>query len=162
MRYIPGSEFVDTREDLLETGEENVNDLKDMDEKLKTRIENLKDMVLYRFGSTGVNQVLTRASEVLGLVPVFLVKNIGSFGSGEAGAGSDRSAVFRDCVLVNKGSTVGDVYRKTMGDAPLAFTETVGGVRVGEEDEVRFGKNDVSLMKPFQDHAGRYADRLTY
>ena len=145
VQYIPGSEFVDTREDLLENGTPaNEIELKEMDEKLKGRIENLKDMVLFRFGSTGVNQVLFRASEVLGLVPVFPVRNIGSFGSGEAGAGAERSVVFRDCVLVNKGSTVGDVYRKVMGDAPLAFTETVGGVRVSEDELVGVGKNDVS------------------
>lgn len=148
VRYIPGSEFVDTHEDLLEISEEEAGGLKELDEKLKTRIENLKDMVLYRFGSTGVNQVLTRASEVLGLVPVFPVKNISTFGSGEPGAaGGDRAAVFRDCVLVKKGSTVGDVYRKIMGDAPLAFTETVGGVRVGEEDEIQAGKNDILTFR---------------
>lgn len=144
IRYIPGSEFVDTREDLIEQGEEDGGGLKEMDEKLKTRIENLKDMVLYRFGSTGVNQVLTRASEVLGLVPVFLVRNISTFGSGEAGSGGERSAVFRDCVLVKKGTTVGDVYRKVMGDAPLAYVDTVAGVRVSEDDLVSVGKNDVS------------------
>ena len=144
VRYIPGSEFVDTREDLLETGEDDVGGLKELDEKLRTRIENLKDMVLFRFGSTGVNQVLTRASEILGLVPVFPVRNIGTFGSGEAGLAAERAPVFRDCVLVKKGSTVGDVYRKIMGDAPLAYVESVGGVRVSEEDEVRVGRNDVS------------------
>jgi ribosome-binding ATPase len=144
VRYIPGSEFVDTREDLIEQGEQDGGGLKEMDEKLKTRIENLKDMVLYRFGSTGVNQVLTRASEVLGLVPVFPVRNIGTFGSGDAGQAGERAAVFRDCVLVKKGSTVREVYRKIMGDAPLAYVETVGGVRVSEEDEVGIGKNDVS------------------
>jgi hypothetical protein len=47
--------------------------------------------------------------------------------------------------LIKKGSTVGDVYRKVMGDAPLAYVETVGGVRVSEDDEVAPGKNDVSL-----------------
>jgi hypothetical protein len=47
--------------------------------------------------------------------------------------------------LVKKGSTVGDVYRKVMGDAPLAFVETVGGVRVSEGEEVAVGKNDVSF-----------------
>ena len=52
--------------------------------------------------------------------------------------------MFRDCVLVKKGSTVGDVYRKVMGDAPMAYVETTGGVRVSEDDEVRVGKNDVS------------------
>lgn len=145
VKYIPGSEFVDTKDDLAELGEKaEAEKLKELDEKLKTRIENLKDMVLFRFGSTGVNQVLTRASEVLGLVPVFPVRNIGTFGSGEAGQAGERAAVFRDCVLVKKNSTVGDVYRKVMGDAPLAYVEGVGGVRVSEEDEVRVGKNDVS------------------
>ncbi|KAF2722509.1 P-loop containing nucleoside triphosphate hydrolase protein [Polychaeton citri CBS 116435] len=148
IKYIPGSEFVDVREDLIEQGDETGGGLKELDEKLKTRIENLKDMVLFRFGSTGVNQVLTRASEVLGLVPVFPVRNVGTFGSGEAGtAGGDRAAVFRDCVLIKKGSTVGDVYRKVMGDAPLAYSETVGGVRVSEDDEVAVGKNDILSFK---------------
>jgi hypothetical protein len=38
---------------------------------------------------------------------------------------------------------VGDVYRKVMGDAPLAYVETAGGVRVAEDDVVAVGKNDV-------------------
>ena len=146
VKYIPGSEFVDTKGDLAQLGDTaEAEKLKDLDDKLKTRIENLKDMVLFRFGSTGVNQVLTRASEVLGLVPVFPVRNIGTFGSGEAGQAGERAPVFRDCVLVRKGSTVGDVYRKIMGDAPLAYVEGVGGVRVSEEDEVGVGRNDVSV-----------------
>lgn len=140
VNYIEGSEIVDTREDLIEAGDPDGGGLKECDEKLKTRIDNLKDMVLYRFGSTGVNQVLSRAAEMLGLVPVFPVKNSTSFASGER-----ESGVFRDCVLVKKGATVGDVYRKVMGDAPLAYADTVGGVRVSEEDEVKVGKNDVSI-----------------
>lgn len=117
IRYTEGSEFVDTREDLIEMGESEGGGLKELDEKLKTqvtdltctiltaslltsrrRIENLKDMVLYRFGSTGVVQVLSRAAELLGLVPVFPVRNINTFSSGSAGS----NAVFRDCVLVKK------------------------------------------------------------
>lgn len=43
-----------------------------------------------------------------------------------------------------RGSTVGDVYRKVMGDAPLAYAETTGGVKVAEDDLVAVGKNDVS------------------
>ncbi|KXL41749.1 MAG: hypothetical protein FE78DRAFT_35031 [Acidomyces sp. 'richmondensis'] len=149
IRYTPGSDVVETREDLLqEDPDGDGGGLKEMDEKLRTRMENLKDMVLYRFGSTGVNQVLTRAAEVLGLVPVYPVKNILTFGSGEPGAaGGERAPVFRDCVLVRKGSTVGDVYRKVMGDAPLAFVETVGGVRVGGDEVVEAGKNDILSFK---------------
>lgn len=140
VRYTEGSEFVDTREDLVEMGEVDGGGLKEMDEKLKARIENLKDMVLYRFGSTGVVQVLSRAAELLGLVPVFPVKNINGFG---AGAGSN--SVFRDCVLVKKGTTVKECGRKVMGDAPLAYVEEAGGIRVSEDEVVEVGKHDVGL-----------------
>ncbi|CAD6570375.1 MAG: hypothetical protein ASARMPRED_003668 [Alectoria sarmentosa] len=142
VRYVEGSELVDTREDLVEMGEADGGGLKELDEKLKTRIENLKDMVLYRFGSTGVVQVLSRAAELLGLVPVFPVRNIHGFG---AGAGSN--AVFRDCVLVQKGTTVRDCARKIMGDAPLAYVEGAGAVRVSEDEVVEVGKNDVLSFK---------------
>ena len=46
-----------------------------------------------------------------------------------------------------RGSTVGDVFRKVMGDAPLAYVETTGGMRVSEEDVVVSEKNDVGMHK---------------
>jgi ribosome-binding ATPase YchF (GTP1/OBG family) len=154
IKYIEGSEFVDTREDLIDMGDPDGGGLKEMDEKLKTRVENLKDMVLYRFGSTGVVQCLSRAAELLGLVPVFPVRNIHTYASGAG------SAVFRDCVLVKKcafpfpdelkhtltmsrGSTVGDVANKVMGDVPISYIEGVGGTRVSEDEVVEVGKHDV-------------------
>lgn len=140
IRYTEGSEFVDTREDLIADGDPDGGGLKELDEKNKNRIENLKDMVLYRFGSTGVNQVLTKAAEILGLVPVFPVRNTTTFGSGAA----DSKAVFRDCVLVKKNSTVADVGKKIMGDAPIAYIEGVGSIRVAEDHIVSVGKDDVS------------------
>jgi ribosome-binding ATPase len=143
VRYTEGSEFVDTREDLIADGDPTGGGLKEMDEKLKTRVENLKDMVLYRFGSTGVNQVLSKAAELLGLVPVFPVKDVPNFSSGT----SRTDAVFRDCVLVKKNTTVAEVARKVMGDAPLAYVEGAGGTRVSEDDIVAVGKNDVRAPK---------------
>ncbi len=139
IKYTEGSEFVDTREDLIANGDPDGGGLKEMDDKNKNRIENLKDMVLYRFGSTGVVQVLSKAADLLGLVPVFPVRNVTTFGSGA----TDSKAVFRDCVLVKKGSTVADVARKCMGDAPIAFVEGIGSTRVSEDDTVTVGKNDV-------------------
>ena len=113
---------------------------KELDEKNRNRIENLKDMVLYRFGSTGVVQVLSKAADLLGLTPVFPVRNTTTFGSGA----NDSKFVFRDCVLVKRGSTVADVGKKIMGDAPIAYIEGVGGIRVAEDQLVGVGKNDVS------------------
>ncbi|KAK1146521.1 hypothetical protein N8T08_002951 [Aspergillus melleus] len=142
IKYVEGSEFLDTREDLIDMGDADGGGLKEMDEKLKNRVENMKDMVLYRFGSTGVVQCLSRAAELLGLVPVFPVRNISTFSSGAG------SAVFRDCVLVKKNSTVGYVAHKVMGDVPISYIEGVGGVRVSEDDIVAVGKHDVLSFKP--------------
>lgn len=41
IRYTEGSEFVDTREDLIEMGEADGCGLKEMDEKLKTQVTDL-------------------------------------------------------------------------------------------------------------------------
>uniref|UniRef100_A0A0B7KC54 Obg-like GTPase YGR210-like G4 motif-containing domain-containing protein n=1 Tax=Bionectria ochroleuca TaxID=29856 RepID=A0A0B7KC54_BIOOC len=143
IKYVEGSEFVDTKEDLIEQGDPTGGGLKDLDEKNRNRIENLKDMVLYRFGSTGVVQVLSKAAELLGLVPVFPVRNTSTFTSGAA----ESKFVFRDCVLVKKGSTVGDVAKKVMGDAPIAYVEGIGNMRVSEDDFVAVGKNDILSFK---------------
>ena len=144
VKYVEGSDLVDTRDDLVELGDPGGGGLKELDDKLKARIENLRDMVLFRFGSTGVVQVLSRAADLLGLVPVFPIRNIHSFGAGGVGSAEGGSGpVFRDCVLVKKGTTVREVARKVMGDAPLAYVEGTGGVRVSEEEVVGVGKCDV-------------------
>ncbi|KAF8002175.1 hypothetical protein HF325_003140 [Metschnikowia pulcherrima] len=131
IKYELGTEFIDTAEDLPDAG------LRELDEKLANRIENIKDLVLYRFGSTGVVQLLQTAAEVLDLVPVYPVRNINTFG------GATGPNVFRDCVLVKRGTPVIQVARKIMGDVTIAAIEGVGGTRVGEEDTVDKGKNDV-------------------
>ncbi|KAI5811356.1 GTP-binding protein-like protein [Peziza echinospora] len=147
IRYQEGSEFVDTREDLIADGDPDGGGLKEMDDKLKARIENLRDMVLYRFGSTGVVQVLIRAGELLGLTPVFPIRNIHSLASNAATTGGNKDALFRDCVLVPRNTTVAQAARKCMGDVPIAYIEGVGGVRVGEDELVGVGKNDVLSFK---------------
>ena len=148
IKYREGAEYLDTREDLIEQGDpEAGGSLKEMDDKLKTRVENLKDMVLYRFGSTGVVQVLTRAAQLLGLVPVFPVRNIHTYGTGTHLV---RQLYFETAYLSRKGSTVSDVARKVMGDAPIAFVEGDGGRRVAEDQPIVVGKNDILSF-----HVGR-------
>ena len=83
-------------------------------------------------------------AEILGLVPVFPVRNTTTFTSGANE--SANKAVFRDCVLVKKNSTVADVARKIMGDAPIAYVEGAGGIRVAEDQIVTVGKNDVGNL----------------
>ncbi|CDO94802.1 unnamed protein product [Kluyveromyces dobzhanskii CBS 2104] len=133
INYEQGTEFVDTFED--------DDKLKPLDEKLIQRIEIIRDLVLYRFGSTGVVQVLQAAAGALSLIPVYTVRNIHTF------TGGNGENVFRDCFLVKRGTTVGKVATYIMGDVTVAAIETVGGIRVSEDDKVYDGVNDILTFK---------------
>lgn len=135
IRYEEGTEFVDTCED-------DPENLKPLDEKILGRIEGIRDLVLYRFGSTGVVQVLQAATDILNLIPVYAVRNIQTF------QGGNGQNVFRDCFLVKKNTPVGKVTRYIMGtEVTIAAIETVGGVRVSEDALVEPGKNDILSFK---------------
>ncbi|ANZ74712.1 BA75_00985T0 [Komagataella pastoris] len=136
IHYEEGTEFVDTYEDL---GEDS--GLKPLDEKLAQRIETIRDLVLYRFGSTGVVQVLQVAVGVLDLIPVYTVRNITTF------TGNSGTNVFRDCVLLRRGTPVGSVARYIMGEVTIAVIEGVGGKRISEDDLIDSGKNDILSFK---------------
>lgn len=136
IKYEEGTEFIDTKQDLPDDP-----DLKDIDEKILNRIDNIRDLVLYRFGSTGVVQVLQAATEVLELIPVYTVRNINSF------TGGNGTNVFRDCTLLRKGTPISKVARQIMGDVTIAAIEGVGGVRISEDDTIDVGKNDILSFK---------------
>jgi ribosome-binding ATPase YchF (GTP1/OBG family) len=71
--YEEGTEFFTTHED--------DSSLKPMDEKTKSRLEKVQDMVLFRFGHTGVQETLQTVVKVLGLIPIFPVRNVNNFSS---------------------------------------------------------------------------------
>ncbi|KAK9382649.1 P-loop containing nucleoside triphosphate hydrolase protein [Kockiozyma suomiensis] len=112
------------------------------DERLQERINTLRDMLFYRWGSTGVIRALQAAANALHLIPVFSVRNIHNFKNSDSDDG-----VFKDCTLVKRGTHVESVVRRIMGDIPVAFIEGLGGTRVAMSDTVEEGKNDILCFK---------------
>jgi ribosome-binding ATPase YchF (GTP1/OBG family) len=106
IRYAEGTDAVDTHADLVADGDPTGGGLRPMDDKLAGRLEKLRDLVLFRFGSTGAAEVLKRAAGLLGLVPVFPVRSVHGLGAssadGAAAGGAEKKKVFRDCVLVKR------------------------------------------------------------
>jgi ribosome-binding ATPase YchF (GTP1/OBG family) len=91
-----------------------------------SRIEKVQDLVLYRYGSTGVQDVILKAVEVLGLVPAFPVKSLTTF------ANANGKGVFRDCVLLWPGTTViefADIVHPEIAKHYLG-AETIGNRKV--------------------------------
>ncbi|KAK9479832.1 P-loop containing nucleoside triphosphate hydrolase protein [Lipomyces japonicus] len=138
VHYEDGGSDVITRED----DERELYNLKQMDERLSAKVENLRDSLFYRWPGTGVIKALQAAAKTLQLIPVFSVRNIHNF----TNSNTD-DAVFKDCVLVKRGTQVGDVVRRIMGDIPIAFVEGLGGIRVAKADVVSEGKNDILCFK---------------
>jgi ribosome-binding ATPase YchF (GTP1/OBG family) len=53
--------------------------LKEPDAKIARRLENIRDLVLYRFNGTGIQDALKRATEIVGLIPMYPVANLNNF-----------------------------------------------------------------------------------
>jgi ribosome-binding ATPase YchF (GTP1/OBG family) len=115
-----------------------------MDEKMRARLEKVQDMVLFRFGHTGVQETLQTVVKVLGLVPVFPVRNVNNFSSALAGR---HAGVFRDCFYVRPGTTMRQLAGLVHPDLEkyYLYAETVGNVRLGEDDIVTMENNIVSF-----------------
>ncbi|KAF9079695.1 hypothetical protein BGX29_007942 [Mortierella sp. GBA35] len=139
IQYEEGTDNVQTKEDLPDS------DLKPLDEKLQNRIEKVQDLVLYRYGSTGVQDVVLKAVEVLGLVPAFPVKSLSTF------ANTNGKGVFRDCVLLWPGTTVlefADIVHPEIAKHYLG-AETIGNRKIGEDDVITL-ENNIICFKTSQ------------
>ncbi|CAO3565819.1 unnamed protein product [Mortierella alpina] len=137
--YEEGTDNVQTKEDLPDS------DLKPLDDKLQSRIEKVQDLVLYRYGSTGVQDVVLKAVEVLGLVPAFPVKSLTTF------ANANGKGVFRDCVLLWPGTTVlefAEIVHPEIAKHYLG-AETIGNRKIGEDDEIT-RENNIICFKTSQ------------
>ncbi|KAG2217485.1 hypothetical protein INT45_010771 [Circinella minor] len=133
IKYIDGTDIVETKEDLPDS------DLKPMDDKLKNRVEKVQDLVLFRYGSTGVQEVLGKAIELLGVSPVYPVKNVSTFSS----TNSTKPGAFRDCILVWPGTTVRGFAKILHAeiDKYYLYAETVGNMRLSEEAVINNSNN---------------------
>ncbi|KAJ1912311.1 hypothetical protein H4219_005657 [Mycoemilia scoparia] len=122
--------------------------LKKADGRTFDRLEEIRDLVLFRYGSTGVQDVIVRAVRALRMIPVFPVKNVTNF-TNKSSSGDGSGAAFVDCVLVREGTTVRQVAGmvNSILDKQYAGAETVGGLQLGENDVIVPKKNDVLSFK---------------
>ncbi|WP_048148305.1 redox-regulated ATPase YchF [Palaeococcus ferrophilus] len=119
-------------------GESDFKVLKPLNEKQRKGLELIKEKVLDRFGSTGVQEVINRATfELLKLVPVYPVED-------EHKLTDQFGNVLPHVHLLPKGSTPRDLAYKVHTDLGKTFLYAVNAKthrRVGEDYELEF--NDV-------------------
>ncbi|KAK1936403.1 putative GTP binding protein [Babesia divergens] len=117
--------------------------LKLPDDKLRNRLNNIRDLVLYRFGSTGVTRALNAATKAAGIVCVFPVKNLKTFGDDD-----DSRKAFRECVTVMPGTTVRDFANSLHAEIGRNFCKALGasGMQLSEDKVLTSEDNVISII----------------
>jgi ribosome-binding ATPase YchF (GTP1/OBG family) len=78
------------------SGSDEVKELGALDDKQKKQLESIRDLILFRFGSTGVVNAVNAAVRNACVVPVYIVSSIHNFG---ARAGEGCFKVTNKCVF---------------------------------------------------------------
>ncbi len=126
-----------------QSGADEVKVVGTLDEKQSKQLEQIRDLILYRFGSTGVVAALNAAVRNARVVPVYLVGSIHSFGPR---TGTSSEGCFRDVLVMREGSSVGDVAELVSGQE-LEFAECgQTGQRIGEDTIVTPNNNVIRLV----------------
>eukprot|EP00744_Colponema_vietnamica_P012867 GILI01018048.1.p1 GENE.GILI01018048.1~~GILI01018048.1.p1 ORF type:complete len:189 (-),score=15.14 GILI01018048.1:33-566(-) len=115
---------------------------KNVDDKVRGRLEKIIDMVLFRHGSTGVHKAIKKAVELRKLVPAYPVKNLNSFTVDRSGS------AFPDCFLLHPRTTVREFARMLSPDIErnLMYAEGPDGRRVAGDDEIDNNNNILKFV----------------
>ncbi|GBE62442.1 GTP binding protein [Babesia ovata] len=117
--------------------------LKPVDDKLRHRLRNIRDLVLYRFGSTGVTKALNEAIKAAGIVCMYPVKSLKTFGDDD-----DSTKAFRTCITVMPGTTVREFANMLGPEIGRNFCKAVGvsGMQLAEDKVLTEEDNVVSIV----------------
>ncbi|TYZ61313.1 hypothetical protein PybrP1_010537 [[Pythium] brassicae (nom. inval.)] len=139
IRYEPGSMFyatagdADADADSADSAGSGAAPLRPAEKKIAKRLERISDMVLFRYGSTGVRAAINAAVELSNSVVVYPVKSLKNFSTDAGGKG-----VFGDAVMVRRGTTVRELAYKVSQfiGANLAYAEGEDGRRLAEDEPI--------------------------
>lgn len=135
IKYYEGTDSFDTFE--------QDSTLTPLDGKTSSRLEKVQDLVLFRYGNTGVQELLQTVVKALGLIPVYTVGNVNNFTSSTG----NKSGVFRDCVWIRPGTTVRQLAGMINPDLDkyYNYAETIGNIKLGEDDIITQENNIISI-----------------
>lgn len=112
-----------------------------MDEKQKMRLEKINDLILLRYGTTGVQDAIKKAVEIKNLTPIYPVKSLHNFTC------DGSKAVFQDCMLIYPHTTVREFTGMLSSEMEKHFlyAEGLSGQRMGEDEELTAENNIIKI-----------------
>ncbi|KAG6610965.1 putative GTP-binding protein, partial [Phytophthora cinnamomi] len=101
-----------------------------VEKKIHRRLERISDMVLFRYGSSGVRAAINAAVELADVVVVYPVKSLKSFATNTT-PGTTNKGIFADAVIVKRGTTIKELAFRVSQflGSNLAYAEGEDGRR---------------------------------
>lgn len=134
IRYEPGAMGYTTVQDDEHDALARQRPLKALAPPLQKRLDRIADLVLFRFGGTGVRAAINRAVALADLVVVYPVASLTSFATSTTPSAQDKG-IFADAVLVKRGTTIKDVAARVLS-SPLAYAEGEDGRKRAEDERL--------------------------
>ncbi|MEM4662716.1 MAG: redox-regulated ATPase YchF [Candidatus Diapherotrites archaeon] len=117
-------------------GEADFKELKDIPEKQKAALDFIRENVLKKFGSTGVQEAINKmVFDVLGMIVVFPVED-------QSKLSDSKGNVLPDAFLLRRGSTAIELAYKvhtSIGDSFVAAINCRTGQKIGRDTELKNG-----------------------
>ncbi|MCD6399416.1 redox-regulated ATPase YchF [candidate division WOR-3 bacterium] len=115
-------------------GENDFQEIRDVPEKQSKALQFIKENVLQKYGSTGVQEVINRAAfDLLGLIAVFPVEDQHRWSD-------SKGNVLPDAFLLKKGSTAFDLAKKVHSEIAEHFVAAIDcktGQKIGKDSELK-------------------------
>ena len=115
-------------------GDSDFKELKEIPEKQEKALQFIREQVLQKYGSTGVQEVINKAAfELLGLIAVFPVEDQHRWSD-------SKGNVLPDAFLLKKGSTAHDLARKVHSEIAERFVAAIDcrtGQKIGKDAELK-------------------------
>jgi len=99
--------------------------------QLLETLRKTRDMVLFRYGSTGCVEVIDMVIKTRNFFPVFLVDSLTKFTAHDSTSLSD--GVFRDVALVPQGYTLRQVAKVFDIPGAVLFGHSTDGIQIGQD-----------------------------
>jgi len=117
--------------------------LVEIPEKLLEKFERIRDLVLFRYGSTGCIEAVRKVVTCKGYFPVYLVKSVTTFVAVDSVSKDD--GVFRDCTLAPAGLSVRKIAKLFHLSGKVLYAHGLDGVQLSPDVTVTENNNILKI-----------------
>jgi len=117
--------------------------------KIQEKLVKIRDMVLYRFGSTGVVDIINTVVKTRTFYPVYLVDSLTKYTAYDCMSPTD--GAFRDVILIPYGFTLRQIAKAFLLTGSVLYGFGVDGIQIGPDQVLLPSNNIIKIVNVDKD-----------